>query len=251
MTSSSGPVHDEQVPGRHLAAELGQPEHRGDGEGTGQDGHVRGPAAGIRRQAQDLAPVHGHHVGGQEGVGHHDALLRQLRQRRPAGTGQLPLDPLGHVVEIAAALPQVLVAAFGQLRRQGGHHLLQRPIPRSCAGRPAPAPPAPPVRGRSASAGATPGGGPPAARRSARPRSASSSRAALSLACPEAGQLLRETLRGDVVDGHGPPDRGEHQSLGDGDPRRDHDPLEELHSGFTICAKWVAVKSLLPGAFCR
>jgi hypothetical protein len=105
---ATGPVHDEQAPGRNAPGGVLERHHGGDAEGARDDRGVVGGRAGVGDHRQDALPVHLRRFRGRQVGGHQDERAGQPGEgRRVLLSGQIELDPAQDVVEVGRPLAEV------------------------------------------------------------------------------------------------------------------------------------------------
>ena len=86
-----------------------QPHHRRYLQGLRNDGRMGGSSADIGDEPHHLADVDRARVGRRELVGHDDDPLAEVEDVLLPPAGQIPEDPLRHVLHVIDALPEVFV----------------------------------------------------------------------------------------------------------------------------------------------
>ena len=120
-----GPVHHHRVAGVDGGVDRTKADHRGDGQGAGHEGGVRGAPADVGREPDHLAPVHEGGIRGGDVVGDHHHLLGQGGQVLALASGQVVQDPAGDVADVGHALLDVVVLHLAEGGGVFPDHLLE------------------------------------------------------------------------------------------------------------------------------
>ena len=101
-----------------------KPHHRGNIQGTGHDGRVRGGATHFRHKTQRHLPIQQSRVGGRQIVGQNNAWGIQGIQVRQLPSHEVVNHPPPHIENVGRPLPKIRILHFPHALGVGVDHML-------------------------------------------------------------------------------------------------------------------------------